>query len=154
MSLRFALAVSILTFLSGSAAADPLQVETLDGEPVLLQRREQDRVMIVHFWATWCPECLEELPELVKGVSRCAGLGVRLLVVDVGEDRETIVTFLRENGLELDVLRDPRGRVWRELSGFGLPMNVIWTAEGRRVEVGPRDASTWQRELETAGCAG
>jgi len=152
-SLRAAILVAATVALTGSAAAESrLHLETLSGEPEMLSLAQGERALVVHFWATWCRECVEELPVLAKAVPSCAGSGVRIVAVNVGEDRRAIERFLAPLELDLTVLRDPRGQVWRRVSGIGLPTNLTWTSEGRKAEVGPRDATTWRRILGALGC--
>lgn len=135
-----------------SASDAPLRVETLAGEPVELSLRQEDRALLVHFWASWCRECVEELPVLAAATDRCRAAGVRLVSVNVGEDRKTIEAFLAPLDISHPVLRDPRGRTWRRAAGTGLPANVIWTPEGRTADVGPRSASAWAQTLADLGC--
>jgi len=137
----------------GDVGAEPLRLETLAGEPVVLELREGDAALVVHFWATWCPECVEELPFLAGAAARCAGSGVRIAAVDVGEDAATIARFLEAHDVSLPVLRDPRGGVWRRLGGVGLPTNLVWTRDARTVEVGPRGRAGWTSALAALGCA-
>jgi thiol-disulfide isomerase/thioredoxin len=149
--MRRLLTLGLLAFALGGASG-PLELETLEGESVALALRDGERALVVHFWATWCPECLDELPLLARSVERCAAGAVRIVTVDVGESRDTLARYLERHGLALPVLRDPRGRVWRALSGVGLPANLTWTPEGRRVETGPRAAAAWDQLLEGLGC--
>jgi thiol-disulfide isomerase/thioredoxin len=149
---RLALASTVLLLLAASPQ-QPLLLETLDGETVELLPSEGRPALVVHFWATWCPSCVEELPELTRAAARCGDDGVELVVVNVGEDAETVREYLAERRVPLRSLRDPRGRVWRKVAGAGLPANLTWTREGRRVDLGPRDAAHWARALEELGCA-
>ncbi len=146
------LLASALLILAAEAAAQPLQLESLDGEPVTLGLREAEKALVVHFWATWCPECVEELPVLAAALHRCAAGPVRIVTVNVGESRDAIVRYLERQGLQLPVLRDPRGRVWRSLGGLGLPTNLAWTPAERRIDVGPRDAPAWDEAFTGLGC--
>ena len=150
------LCAALVALLAGASAArgdEPtLALETLEGEAVTLARGAEDAALLVHFWATWCPECEDELPVLAQAKARCAANGVRIVTVSVGESRETLVAYLAENGLALRPLRDPRGLTWRSLGGVGLPTNLTWTRTGRRIEVGPRDAAGWRETLRRLGC--
>lgn len=152
MSLRRILLVGFVALVAG-ATAPPLRLETLDGAPVILEPRAGDTALLVHFWATWCPDCVEELPLVAQAASRCAGSGVRIVAVDVDEDPDTVVRFLRRHRVELPVLRDPRGRVWRSLGGFGLPTNLTWTPAERHIDVGARSRDAWARALAALGCS-
>ena len=100
--------------------------------------------------AAWCPECKEELPGLERAARDCGG-AVRVAPVNVGEPVEVARRFLEQQGTTLPLLRDPEGRVWRELAR-GLPANLIWTRLERRVEVGPHVFEDWGRLLRELGC--
>jgi len=149
---RLLVAALVALPLPSVAAEEPVPLATLEGTPVALARREGEPALIVHFWATWCPSCVEELPFLAEAAKACAASGVRIVAVDVGERPDAIAAFLRTHGIEMPVLVDPHGRSWRRLSGIGLPTNVTWSADGRSTEVGPRDRAAWARALESLGC--
>jgi len=123
----------------------------MDGSPVsLLPAPEQG--LLLHFWATWCPTCLDDLHDLERAAATCSQTQVRVLTVNVGEDQEEISEFVRRHDIHLLVLRDPKGRVWRELNGRGLPMNLFWTQKERRMDVGPKSKEAWLGELGALGC--
>ncbi len=104
---RFCLAVAAALLLGVDA---PLSLLSLEGEPVEL-RPEGSAALLVHFWATWCPSCVEELPLVEAAAARCPPDRVRIASVNVGEPVETVRAFLAERGLGLEVLRDPKGAV-------------------------------------------
>jgi len=131
----------------------PLSFVSFEGEPVELALAPGERALLVHFWASWCPECAEELPALERAARACEGAPVRLAIVNVAESPEVIARFRESLGLTLPVLRDPDGRVWRRFAR-GLPANLTWTREGRRADQGPRDEAAWQRALGELGCGG
>jgi len=133
-------------------AAGPLRVETLEGEAVALALQPGERALLVHFWASWCPECVEELPRLAAAVGRCRQGGVRIVTVNVGEAPETVSHHLVRHGPGLPALRDPAGRAWRSLGGVGLPANATETRAGRAVAFGARSAAVWAAELAALGC--
>jgi thiol-disulfide isomerase/thioredoxin len=130
----------------------PLPLVGAGGEAVSLALLPGERALLVHFWATWCPDCDEELPVLERAARACAGGPVRVVTVNVGDSAEDAARFRDARGLALPWLRDPGGRVWRDLAR-GLPANLTWTPEARRVELGPRDAAAWERALAELGCA-
>jgi thiol-disulfide isomerase/thioredoxin len=144
------LALAVLPAL-GAAPPARLELETLAGKPVALAP-PAGRTLLVHFFATWCPSCGEELPELARASAACAG-AVEIALVDVDEEPAAVRNFLAEHGVELAALRDPGGRVWRSTTGArGLPANLIWKAGERRSEVGPRTLQAWRELLGELGC--
>lgn len=129
----------------------PLPLVSFEGEPVQLAPAPGEEALLVHFWATWCPECADELPALERAARACEGAPVRLVMVNVAESPEAIARFREAHGLALPTLRDPDGRIWRRFAR-GLPANLTWTRESRRAETGPRDEAAWERALAELGC--
>lgn len=151
---RFELIAALLLAAASAGAAAPedaLEFESLDGDRIRLTRKAEG-VVLVHFWASWCPSCIEELPLLDRAAAACAATGLRVLAVNVGEDVETITRLFPPGAAQLEIARDPRGRIWREVSGVGLPLNLVWTATESRVDLGPRTLPEWQREFAKLGC--
>jgi thiol-disulfide isomerase/thioredoxin len=69
------------------------------------------RGLILHFWATWCGPCREEMPALVKFVRDTKGdRNVEFLAVSTDEDWKVVDAWLEERGIEgLPVALDPKG---------------------------------------------
>ncbi len=150
--LKLQACVLACVFLLATAAEPPLEFVTLEGKTEKLELREQDAALVVHFWATWCPDCAREWSHLARAAERCAETGVRILAVNVGESREVVEKFLREQEVQLPTFRDPAGEVWRRLSGRGLPLHYTWTHQGRTLELGPRTTAAWEEDLRRWGC--
>ena len=65
-----------------------------------------------------------------------------------------MTAYLAEHAFALPVLLDPGGRAWRQAGLFGLPSNLIWTAQGVTHErAGRRSAERWRERLAGLGCA-
>ncbi len=146
MTLRRLFAVALTPLLL--AGSGPLRLVGADGQTAELALAPGEEAVVAHFWATWCHDCVRELPTLERVTRGCEGRRIRFVAVNVGESEEEIERFRGAHPFALPVLRDPDGRVWRGLAR-GLPANLVWKPEGRRVGVGPRDEAEWAREL---GC--
>lgn len=127
----------------------PLTVVDERGKVVPLTLGDEG-LLVVHFWATWCPECVRELPALEATGERCAPR-VRIAFVNVAESLAAAAEFRASRGLRAPLLRDPDGALWRRFAR-GLPANVIWTREGRRVVTGPYATPEWAALLASHGC--
>jgi len=143
----FALA---LATAAPAAAEPPLEALGADGARVELALGADEAALIVHFWASWCPECVRELPRLEGVAERCRG-SIRVAAVNVGESAAAAESFRARYGLRLPLLRDPDGDLWRRFAR-GLPANLIWTRAGRRVVTGPGDHAEWDQRLAELGC--
>jgi thiol-disulfide isomerase/thioredoxin len=138
--------------LAAAAAADAPQLVSLAGDPVPLTLAAGERALVVHYWATWCPSCAEELPVVARAARACESHGVRVRIAAAGESAEDVRAYLREHELGFDALLDPRGRAWRAAGGFGLPANWIRTSAGDRLLAGPRTPAQWAELLGGLGC--
>lgn len=101
-----------------------------DGKTISLSTLRGSVVMI-HFWATWCPSCIEEMPTLEKLYQGLSGSDFEVLAVNVDENGSASVeTFLRRNSLTLPVLFDPGGQVAKQYGTFKLPETYILDRNG------------------------
>lgn len=82
--------------LPDDSPAPDFTLERLEGEPVTLSALKGN-VVLVDFWATWCPPCREEMPYLVKLAKQYEGQGVRFVAVsndDLDEQKEAVAHFV------------------------------------------------------------
>lgn len=84
-----------------------LTLEMLDGSTVKLSDYE-GYVSILFMWATWCPNCVAELP-VIQQLHEAYPDTVRVLAVNQGEDRETIEDFLADTEYTFPIALDPYG---------------------------------------------
>jgi thiol-disulfide isomerase/thioredoxin len=146
-------AAAALAFASAAAAREPLALATLDGERVSLAPAPGERALLVHFWATWCASCAEELPVVARAADACAPQGVRVRIAAAGESATRVRSYLRAHGLAFEALLDPNGRAWRAAGGSGLPANWIRNDAGERLLHGPRSHGEWSSLLAALGCS-
>ena len=107
------------------------------------------RVVLVNFWATWCPPCVVEMPGLQRLAQRLSQRPFALLAVNVGESKSKVFRFRRLTGFRETVLLDPEGETFSAWGASVYPTSLLVDKGGRvryRV-VGPLD---WDGE-EAAG---
>jgi cytochrome c biogenesis protein CcmG, thiol:disulfide interchange protein DsbE len=88
----------------GTAAPD-FTVKDSDHTVTLSQLKGQ--IVVLNFWATWCPPCIEEMPSLVRMQQRMQPKGVTVVAVSVDVDESNYRRFLRDHGVNLLTVRDP-----------------------------------------------
>ena len=54
----------------------------------------KERTLLINFWATWCPPCIEELPSMNRAWSKLEPEGIGMLAINAGEDRFDVESFL------------------------------------------------------------
>jgi len=106
------------------------------------------QVVLVNLWATWCPPCRAEMPELAALYLAHKDEGFILLGVDDQERKETVSEFLERNPLPYPVLLDPDSRVSRAYGVDYLPMSVLIDRRGVLRAIFPGESS--QAKLEAA----
>ncbi len=88
----------------GSNAPD-FTVKDSQNKITLSQYRGQ--VVVLNFWATWCPPCVEEMPSLVEMQRRMKAKGVTVLAVSVDVDEGAYKQFVKDHNVNLLTVRDP-----------------------------------------------
>jgi thiol-disulfide isomerase/thioredoxin len=115
-------------FTLGSLAGQSVQLGALKGKPVL-----------VNFWATWCPPCRAEMPDLDEVARANAGSGLQVVAVNLREESDVVGGYLTTIGVGLDSVLDRSGNVFRQYRITGLPTTVAIGRDGlvREIHVGP-----------------
>lgn len=108
------------------------ELRDLDARPVQLGEF-RGRVVLLNFWATWCPPCREELPALEEVARSFADEGLTVLTVSVREPADTVRKFVQEMGLRLPVLLDADGDVGDRYGVLAIPTTVAVDRSGRIV---------------------
>lgn len=116
----------------GDSAPD-FTLPTLKGESLRL-RDYRRRVVVLNFWATWCPPCIEETPSLNKFADEMTGQGVAVVSVSVDEDVRALEEFVSRYNLTFPVARDPEQAVSSRYGTFKFPETYILDEEGRIAE--------------------
>ena len=88
------------------------------------------KVILLNFWATWCPNCREEMPSMEKLWEKFKAKGVVVITVAVGSRGKDVESFARELGLTFPMLLD-EGRVRRDYEVNALPMTYLIGKDGK-----------------------
>jgi cytochrome c biogenesis protein CcmG/thiol:disulfide interchange protein DsbE len=97
------------------------------------------QVIVVNFWASWCPPCREEAPELEAAWRGVRGRGIVFVGVNVWDSEPAARAFLRDYGITYPNGSDARGRILVEFGVTGIPETHVVDPEGRLVQrwIGP-----------------
>jgi peroxiredoxin len=91
------------------------------------------KVLVLNFWATWCPPCIDELPSLDEFQQQFAGSGVVVLGVSVDKDEKAYRRFLSRAKVSFLTARDPENKINAEYGTFKFPESYIINSEGKVV---------------------
>jgi peroxiredoxin len=111
--------------------APAFELMTVDDTPISLKSL-QGKVVLVNFFATWCPPCLEEMPHLEKEVWR-QFQGDKFMLLSVGREHtnEELQPFRKEQQLTFPMAGDPSGKVFSRYAEEFIPRNFLVGADGR-----------------------
>jgi len=120
----------------------------LDGKAVSLEGYRGHPVWI-NLWATWCPPCRAEMPEMKQLYARYQSQGLVILGVDVAEGRDTVNNFIAQNGYNWTFVLDSDSRVGQLYNASGIPTHAFVDATGvvRAYQIGGLSVSTMESNL-------
>ena len=120
-----------------------LRLPRLDGDGVVEYTRFADRPLVINFFASWCPNCIAEMPEFER-VHRQVGGDVAFLGVSQSDPRGASIRLARETGITYETAIDERGELFRAFGAFGMPTTIFIRPGGEIADMwaGALDAQT------------
>ncbi len=117
----------------GIMAVDPrpaplFELADMDGERYRLRREGGWR--FVHFWASWCGPCRREMPALARALPKLADMGIEVVIINTGENEDTVFEFLAAVAPHLPSLLDTDGSVTEAWRPRGLPATFLVDPRG------------------------
>lgn len=142
-------APKVIRFASNAGPMPPFLVNDVEGR-VLSTAELRGKVVIVNFWATWCPPCREEIPEMIELANRFKD---RLQIIGISEDEdatsEEVRDFAREARINYPIVMGSSG-ISAEYGGVpALPTSFLVNTDGRVVQkhVGLFPTEVYDREI-------
>ena len=125
--------VEATTLVKVGQVAPDFSVEMLDGRTIKLSEL-RGKVVMLCFWATWCPPCRQEMAHLQEGViDHFAGKNLVVLPISRGEKRDVVEKFLADNGYTFGVGLDPERAIYDLYASNFVPRTFIINKRGKVV---------------------
>lgn len=114
-------------------------VQGLD-RPISLEQL-RGKVVVLNFWATWCPPCIEEMPSLVRMQQQVKDKGIVVLAISVDVDDGAYRKFLKDHNVDLLTARDGDQKIASMYGTFKFPETYVIDRQGRlrKKFIGPED---------------
>lgn len=119
-----------LTPLDERVQAPDLSLPGIDGKSISLSDF-QGEVVVVNFWASWCPPCVSEMRSMQRGAEWLGKYRGRFLAVNMGEAPEVVAKFVSGLGFEIPVLLDSDGKISSRWGIQRLPATYVVDSKGR-----------------------
>ena len=136
----------------GNLAPD-FELQSVDGKTIKLSSLRGKKV-IVNFWATWCPPCRLEMPEMEKFYTETKNEGLEILAVNLTKaekSRADVPAFIKADSITFPVLMDENGEAAQLYDVSSIPASFIIDTQGVIQEkiVGPMTNDSMQEMLGT-----
>lgn len=112
-----------------SQVAPPFTLTDLEGKTVSLADYRGKNVYL-NFWASWCPPCRAEMPDMERIYQELKDQDFVVLAVNVREDPTTVQQFITTNAFTFPVLLDGKGTVVSSYKVSAIPVSVFINKEG------------------------
>ena len=122
-------AAPILAPVNTGYPAPQLVLVDLQGNPVSIDDY-RGQVILVNNWATWCPPCKLEMPELQAYYAAHAKEGFVVLAIESGEPTDQVASYVQEHGLTFPVFLDPHITALEAFDNWNLPNSYIIDRQG------------------------
>src|SRR3989338_1680398 len=125
--------MSFLDFFRNQHADKPaadFTLKALNGEEINMTKYRDGKDTIIFFWATWCPHCRTELKRLNDDGLTLEKEGIKLLLVDLGENKEVVEAYVKKNHVKFPVLLDEESSLAEPYGIIGVPTFFLVNKQG------------------------
>ena len=113
-----------------ASPAPHTSLDDLDGDAYIL-KQDKGSWVFVHFWASWCGPCRDEMPAIQNMMSILRIEGLKIAMINTAEDEDTVFSFLSAYAPDIRPLMDRDGQVTEKWKPRGLPATYLVDPDGQ-----------------------
>jgi len=119
----------------------PVFTITADNGKTITRSDFGGKLLVLNFWATWCPPCIQELPSLNEFQERLRAKGVVVLGVSLDKNESTYKQFVQRAKITFVTAREPEANISSSYGTFKYPETYVINADGKVVAkfIGPEN---------------
>jgi len=113
-------------------ALDDFTVQAADGSSARLSG-QKGKIVLLNFWATWCPPCRAEMPAIERLWSKTKDKPFTVMGVSVGEEPGTVKDFIAKQGYSYPIFVDPSGALGSAFGARSIPTTYVLDKSGQAI---------------------
>ena len=146
--------IEATTLIKKGDKAPDFTVEMVDGEQITLSKLK-GKVVLINFWATWCPPCRQELTHVQKEIiDHFKGQDFVFLPISRGEKKDVVMAFREKQGYTFPMGLDPTQEIYKKYASNYIPRNFVVGKDGKVIYVSvgfePAEFSNMIKAIEAA----
>lgn len=100
------------------------------------------KIIFLNFWATWCPPCKSEMPDMQKLYEAFKNKNFQMLAINLTEPKAEVASFMQKKGFNFPVLLDSRGKAGATYGAASIPLTILVNKKGTLI-YGAMGARPW-----------
>lgn len=115
---------------TGKLKSQDFLLEDLSGKKHSLSQYK-GKVVLLNFWASWCPPCVEEIPSMTRLTTKLKDIPFTILAINLGESKKQMSKFIKKNQVNFPILLDPEKIQPKKWNVFAFPSSFIIDKSGK-----------------------
>ncbi len=146
--------IKATTLINQGDKAPDFTVEMVNGEQITLSKLK-GKVVLINFWATWCPPCRQEFTHVQKEIiDHFKGQEFVFLPISRGEKKSVVEAFRQKQGYTFPMGLDPKQEIYKKYASNYIPRNFVVGKDGKVIYVSvgfePAEFSNMIKTIEAA----
>jgi len=108
-----------------------IELNALNGENIKIPDDYRGKALLINFWATWCPHCVEEIPSMNRALNHLDPERFAMISISYKDSKEILDEFVKKVKVDFPILLDSDGKVSEQWNIFAFPSSFLIDANGQ-----------------------